>query len=221
MTLSFRFFFYSIRSTLLLSFLLIQCAAFAQSAPNDPSQLQGANITSSTVDLTWNDNSNDEDGFTMERSTDGQNFVPIATIAADTTNFSDSGLSSSTNYYYQLKAFNSAGDSGYTAILNVLTLPPSILVPSAPGYLDAKTSAPPAQLVWFYRPPGNSDTYTVSKRFGTYVLTKQDETVREDLKSKGAQGPFLQYILSNQIQDPGSCTTQPYRNQVADQIGDF
>ncbi len=67
-----------------------------------------------TMTLTWTDNSNNEDGFVVERKTnqDGT-FAEVArTIAdivthADTT--PDNGL-----YCYRVKAFNTAGDSPYS-----------------------------------------------------------------------------------------------------------
>ena len=94
-------------------------------------------------------------------------------------------------------------------------------VPAAPGDFIVQLSPVPAKLPWFYKPPVNGDIYTVAKNYDSFVLTKTDEAYREDLRSKGAPGPFLQYLLSNQIHDPESCTTQPVRNQVADRIGDF
>jgi len=39
--------------------------------------------------------------------------------------------------------------------------------------------------------------------------------------SYGVSHPILRYIRFDAIMDPGSCLEQPYRNQVADGIGDF
>src|SRR5262249_18305134 len=49
----------------------------------------------------------------------------------------------------------------------------------------------------------------------------QDDAARDNLSSLGAPPPYFFYFLSNQIQDPGSCTKQPFQNQAADRPGDF
>jgi len=59
--------------------------------------------------LTWQDNSDDEDGFIIVR--DGST---IAIVPSNQTSYLDEGLSPSTTYVYQVKAYNSAGESGYS-----------------------------------------------------------------------------------------------------------
>src|SRR5439155_7382336 len=69
----------------------------------------------------WNDNSNNETGFKIERSSDGTNFTQIATAAAGATSYSDTGLASSTTYYYRVRATNSVGDSPYSSTASAQT----------------------------------------------------------------------------------------------------
>ena len=82
--------------------------------PAAPSNLQAGATSSSQIDLSWNDNSSDEDGFEIERSLDQSNWSQIVTTGANVTSHSDTGLSASTTYYYRARAFNGAGDSGYS-----------------------------------------------------------------------------------------------------------
>lgn len=78
------------------------------------------------------------------------------------------------------------------------------------------------QLAWFYKPPANDPNLSiVPNYFDTFILTKPDEQTREAMREKGVDAPILQYVISTSIHDPGSCTAQPWRNQVAHQIGDF
>lgn len=83
------------------------------------------------------------------------------------------------------------------------------------------------QLAWFYRPPDrlaeNEEVGLESllHNFETFILTKNDEPLRDQLREQGVDAPFLQYLALDVIIDPGSCTRQPWRNQVADQPGDF
>ncbi len=81
--------------------------------------------------------------------------------------------------------------------------------------------APLVQLAWFYKPPANGDLLTLQQSFDRFVLTAMDEGTRESLREQGVAGPFLQYVRFDAIHDPGSCTAQPWRNQVANQAGDF
>jgi hypothetical protein len=88
----------------------------------------------------------------------------------------------------------------------------------------AQSAAAPTQTIqrtWFYKPTVNNDTTPVRQYFQNIILTRNDEKFRDALKSQGVTGPFIQYVRLDAIMDPGSCTAQPWRNQVADQIGDF
>jgi len=77
------------------------------------------------------------------------------------------------------------------------------------------------QLAWFYKPPPADKLSLLAQRFSWFVLTNNDESIRDDLKQKGAKGPFLQYLRFDAIQDPGSCNAAPKHNQVATERGDF
>jgi len=83
-------------------------------APEAPTDLVATGAGSSSVNLGWSDNSLYETGFVIERKSGGA-FAQIATVAADSVSFNDTGLAAGTEYTYQVKAINSAGDSSYTA----------------------------------------------------------------------------------------------------------
>jgi hypothetical protein len=64
------------------------------------------------LQLSWVDNSSNEDGFKIDRMTGTSGaFVAIATVGANVTSYADPNLSDGTNYCYRVKAFNSAGES--------------------------------------------------------------------------------------------------------------
>ena len=66
------------------------------------------------VSLEWADNSDNEDGFILERSTDGINFAPIADIAENVETFEDDEIEAGVTYHYRILAFNDVGLSGYS-----------------------------------------------------------------------------------------------------------
>src|SRR5207253_2680866 len=77
------------------------------------SHLTATAVSVGAIALAWIDNASDEAGFEIERSPDGVAFAPLTALAANTTSFSDTGLSAGTHYYYRVRATNDAGNSGY------------------------------------------------------------------------------------------------------------
>ncbi|HKP12065.1 MAG TPA: matrixin family metalloprotease, partial [Blastocatellia bacterium] len=84
-------------------------------APAAPSGLAALATSSSTISLTWADNSNNETGFQLERKTGvSGTYAPVASPGANQTGYADSGLQSSTTYYYRIRAVNTVGSSAYS-----------------------------------------------------------------------------------------------------------
>ncbi|MBO9202485.1 MULTISPECIES: autotransporter-associated beta strand repeat-containing protein [Niastella] len=75
----------------------------------------------SSVNAGWTDNSDNEDYFIVERSTDSVNFTDVAHVSANTTDYSDGGLQSGMKYYYRVKAHSPLNESAYSAIVGVTT----------------------------------------------------------------------------------------------------
>ena len=70
----------------------------------------GAQLT-----LTWRDNATNEAGYRIERKTgSGGSYSEIAILAANSTSYTDPNLAASTTYCYRVRAFNTAGVSGYS-----------------------------------------------------------------------------------------------------------
>jgi len=90
--------------------------------PAAPSNLAATALSSSSIKLTWTDNSNNETQFKIERKTGaGGTYSQIATVGANVTTYTNTGLSASTTYYYQVRANNASGDSAYSNAANATT----------------------------------------------------------------------------------------------------
>ncbi|QLE02216.1 fibronectin type III domain-containing protein [Galbibacter sp. BG1] len=83
--------------------------------PNAPSNLTTSTVSSSSISLTWTDNSNDENGFKVERKIGSETFSEVAMVNSNTSSFLDTGLNEETTYYYRVRSYNSNGNSAYTA----------------------------------------------------------------------------------------------------------
>ena len=83
-----------------------------------PSQLSiglGSLLPTTTLLLTWQDNSNNQTGFRIERSSGGA-FIQVAQVGADIGLYLDLSLTPNTAYDYRVVAFNSTSTSSYSNI---------------------------------------------------------------------------------------------------------
>lgn len=100
-------------------------------APAAPSNLTATTASSSQINLTWSDTASNETGFRIERKPGaGGTYAEIATVAANVTSYSDTGLAASTLYYYRVRAYNATGNSAYSTEANATTSAP---IPPANG----------------------------------------------------------------------------------------
>jgi FtsP/CotA-like multicopper oxidase with cupredoxin domain len=92
--------------------------------PAAPTGLVATAASSSSIDLSWTDNSNNELYFKIERSgvTNPLTYVPVNTVDADVTSYSDPGLEAFTKYFYRVIASNNDGDSGPSNEVSATTL---------------------------------------------------------------------------------------------------
>ncbi|MCS7202049.1 MAG: fibronectin type III domain-containing protein [Dictyoglomus sp.] len=123
-----------ILSIVLLGILISGCTPQPQQPtvlpPVAPSNLVATALSATEVNLEWKDNSNNEEGFKIERKKEGEDWIEIKIVSANVTSYIDTGLTPKTKYFYRIKAFNSAGSSAYSNEAEVTTLPPPLPAPS-------------------------------------------------------------------------------------------
>ena len=118
-------------------------------APAAPSGLAATAVSSAQVNLSWADNSSNEDGFKLYRSTDNATFSRVATLGAGVTSYADAGRAASTTYYYRVLAYNAAGNSAYSNTASATTSAPATVKPPAPSNLAATAvSSTQVRLTW-------------------------------------------------------------------------
>jgi hypothetical protein len=93
--------------------------------PSAPTNLAATVASSTQVNLTWTDNSVVETNYIVDRATDSaftQN-LSTATLPANTTSYSSTGLTNGTTYYYRVLATNVVGDSPNSATVSATPTP--------------------------------------------------------------------------------------------------
>lgn len=88
------------------------------------------------IQLTWTDNSANEDGFHVYRSLDGAEANRLADVGPDMEVFNDLDVKPGT-YIYSVSAFNFAGESARVASNTVIVLD----TPAAPSNVVASLTA--------------------------------------------------------------------------------
>ncbi len=139
------------------------------SPPAAPSYLVASATSSSRIDLSWTDDSKDEDGFVVERKpASASTYSVIANLGAGASSYADQGLAAGSTYSYRVQAVGCGGGSSWAGPASATTSsatpppsppppppppppspPPGPSPPPAPTNLVAKAPAPhEVDLTW-------------------------------------------------------------------------
>lgn len=103
-----------------------------------PDALTASAVSHDQIDLSWNDNADNETGYLVERATEPEGpFTAIHTTAPDMESYSDAnGLQPATIYYYRVRAINAVHGSKYSNGAEAATLdysPVTVIIPDLHG----------------------------------------------------------------------------------------
>ncbi len=143
--------------------------------PTAPSGLSTNASSCSQIDLTWTDNSDNEDGFKIERDGD-----EIATVGADAEFYSDTSVSGDTQYTYKVGAYNTKG-TAWSDSATATTPECAAEAPADPTGLTAKQPgrAPKVQLEWNDNST-NEDGFRIYRDGSIIATLGPDTTSYED-----------------------------------------
>ncbi len=99
--------------------------------PAWPTGLTAMGLDEPVIDLAWTDNSAVEDGYEVQRSTDGVTFNAVAELPANTTSYRDVGVITNTTHSYQVRAKK---DGGFSHFSSVASATAGVLTPPAAPY---------------------------------------------------------------------------------------
>ncbi|MBL6447674.1 trypsin-like serine protease [Fulvivirga sp. 29W222] len=106
-----------------------------------------AEATDSGVLLTWTDNSDNEEGFNIERSLDKASWNSLGTVNPDVVSYLDAAVTAGTTYYYRLEAFKGDTVSGYSTIAEATAIAIKVGI-ATPGSLTAEATSAKVTLSW-------------------------------------------------------------------------
>ncbi len=133
--------------------------------PTTPSSLKKKWVGSNAVSISFKDNSNNENGFVLERSKDDISFSAVATLNQDITSYIDVNVSANNDYFYRIYAFNDFGSSGFSNEIHVKTLNASAgnlkWKFKSDGKIRSNTALDSSETVYFSSQDGN--LYAVRK----------------------------------------------------------
>ncbi len=135
--------------------------------PVAPSSLTATVTSPTTVDLTWRDESANEDRFSIEMATGIGTFTHIATTGANIESQTITGLSAGTSYQFRVRAENTSGVSISSNVANVIT---PQTAPRAPSTLMATAQQVGTLLTWTDA-SDNEDGFEIERAegFGGFV----------------------------------------------------
>jgi hypothetical protein len=89
--------------------------------PVNPTNLTATAVSSGQIDLSWNDSSNNETQFRLERSTGGGAWDFLINKSANSTTHSDTTVAPQTAYSYRVRAENDNGVSNWSNTASAVT----------------------------------------------------------------------------------------------------
>ena len=99
--------------------------------PDAPTRLKAAAVSPFRIDLSWQDNSDEEEGFGVQRRVEGSSdWIDIGATPADLTTYSDTGLEPTTSYRYRVRAYRNIVASAFSneaAATTPRVMPPTLM----------------------------------------------------------------------------------------------
>lgn len=136
--------------------------------PASASGLAAVALSSSSIRLTWVDNSNNETGFKIQRRVAGQTtWNAVTTAASNTTTYTDNTVAANTTYEYRVLSTNSTGDGNASNTASASTQ--SSGIPTAPTTLTAAVQPNGSVRLNWTDTSSNETGFQVERRFAGWI----------------------------------------------------
>lgn len=139
--------------------------SFMLLTPPPPSSLTATPASSWKINLAWPDDTDEETGFVIERKTTEVGvYYQIASVPADSNNYSDTGLMPEVTYYYRVRSVNFEVNSAYSdeAIATTWSL-----LPAAPTLLNVMAISSSSIALNWQDNSDNETGFNIERKLGT------------------------------------------------------
>jgi titin len=168
-------------------------------------------LSVSQIQLTWVDRADNELGYAIEHSTNGTTFSQVATVAANTTTYTASGLSAGTKYYYRVRGWAGLGYSGYSATASATTL---VFVPAPSNLQAAALSESQLRLTWIDN-AGNEGGFKIERSTDGGTTFSQIATTAANLTSYNVTGLSVNTSYTFRVRAYGAGADSAYSNTAS------
>lgn len=172
--------------------VLFQDQFIPSDTPLNPTNLVAQGIDINQIDLTWQDNSTDENNFEVYRSLNqNSGYEVVQVLGANIEEWSDTTLAGGSTYYYKIKSINFNGSSDFEGPVSATTLPypPA---PEAPTNLLVELVNTNNVLLNWTDNSGNETGFEIYRStsdapasFTRIYTTAENETIYEDSQAGG------------------------------------
>jgi hypothetical protein len=179
--------------------------------PIAPSILKTSVLTGNIINLTWTDNSNNEDQFRIDRSVDNVNWAYLGCASVNIKTYNDT-LTSGGTYYYKVRAENTGGNSAFSN-----TASGTIALPVELTSFNALVNGHSVNLKWVTATELNNYGFDIER---SDAIANSSDSWKSITFIKGAGTSSTPNIYSY-IDSPEESTTFSYRLKQTDLNGGF
>ncbi len=160
-----------------------------QPIPAEPSNLFGIGVSTSQIDLQWQDNSNNEDGFIVEKTDSTApaliGWREVGRTGVNQTTYADQYLSPKKEYGYRVRAYNSSGESLPSNEIKVQTLP-DITPPLISYVVSIDITVSSAMITWVTNELSDSQVeYGLTINYGEQTTVDMNNVVSHVVNLSG------------------------------------
>jgi unsaturated rhamnogalacturonyl hydrolase len=205
---------FGVGAVLLAGSEVYKLAASTVVPPIAPTNLAASTVSSSQINLTWADNSNNEAGFYIERKTGTSSYVQVASVAANITSYSNTGLAANTTYTYRVRAFNDTGNSSYSNEASATTFGVSLPVESKLIVTNVTASSYTGANIPYNSIDGNLATRWTASGSSQWVLYDLGTTKTVTRVRVAWYNPNFRYQFKIQLSTDGTNFTTVYTDSA-------
>lgn len=158
--------------------------------PEAAGQLTGSAISTGSISLSWEDFSDNETGFVIERKPIDGYYTPVDTLSPNAITFTDQDLNADRIYVYRILAFNENGVIGYS---NETTVKTRLSAPSnVNGIIDYSNTV---EITWensnFTATGFLIERKTIAGNFNTIGVVGTDSLIFRDSSALLNELPYI------------------------------